>query len=130
MTLPHDFWETRFREGRTPWEREGINPSFVAWLASGDLSPCRILVPGAGRSPEPAALLEAGFDVVALDLADRGDHQDVWGVHAAAALAAPFSLSLASPGYQRSNKGRSVPSSVRVRVCRSRCALRLVHCIC
>ena len=70
MTLPDDFWETRFREGRTPWEREGINPSFTAWLVAGDLSPCRILVPGAGRSPEPAALLEAGFDVVALDLAN------------------------------------------------------------
>lgn len=70
MTLPSDFWETRFQEGRTPWERQGINPSFASWLASGELAPCRILIPGAGRSPEPAALLEAGFDVMALDLAD------------------------------------------------------------
>jgi len=70
MTLPSDFWETRFREGRTPWERQGINPSFASWRASGELAPCRILIPGAGRSPEPAALLEAGFDVMALDLAD------------------------------------------------------------
>ncbi len=30
-----------------------------------------------------------------------------------ATLSPQFSLSFASPGYQRSNKGRSVPSSVR-----------------
>ncbi len=28
-----------------------------------------------------------------------GEHQDVWGIHAAAASAASFPLSLASPGY-------------------------------
>jgi SAM-dependent methyltransferase len=68
-TLPEDFWETRFHAGRTPWERGQVNPAIVAWQASGALSPCRILVPGAGRSPEPTRLLECGFDVVALDLA-------------------------------------------------------------
>ncbi len=68
--LPEGFWEDRFQEGNTPWEREGLNPAFLAWRNSGALSPCRILVPGAGRSPEPAALLQAGFDVVTLDLAD------------------------------------------------------------
>lgn len=69
--LPPDFWETRFREGSTPWERTGLNPAFQAWRTSGTLAPpCRILVPGAGRSPEPLALLEAGFDVTVLDLAD------------------------------------------------------------
>ena len=68
-SLPDDFWETRFRDNRTPWEREAINPAFTAWLDSGELAPCRILVPGAGRSPEPAELLARGFDVVALDLA-------------------------------------------------------------
>ncbi len=68
--LPDDFWESRFQGSRTPWERPGINPAFAAWRASGDLAPCRILVPGAGRSPEPAALLADGFDAVALDLAD------------------------------------------------------------
>jgi hypothetical protein len=65
-----EFWEARFRDSRTPWERGGLNPAFTSWRASGELSPCRILVPGAGRSPEPAALRDQGFDVVALDLAD------------------------------------------------------------
>ena len=68
--LPDDFWEARFQEGQTPWERGGPNPAFLAWRRAELLAPCRILVPGAGRSPEPAALLSVGFDVVALDLAD------------------------------------------------------------
>ena len=69
-SLPTEFWESRFQENRTPWERGDLNPAFLAWRGSGALMPCRILVPGAGRSPEPRALADAGFDVVALDLAD------------------------------------------------------------
>ena len=68
--LPDDFWEARFQEGRTPWERGEPNPAFLAWGKAELLAPCRILVPGAGRSSEPAVLLSAGFDIVALDLAD------------------------------------------------------------
>ena len=68
--LTNEFWESRFRERRTPWERGEINPAFTAWRASGELTPCRILVPGAGRSLEPEAMLRQGFDVVALDLAE------------------------------------------------------------
>jgi len=36
-----------------------------------ELTPCRILVPGAGRSVEPLALAEAGFDVTVIDAAPR-----------------------------------------------------------
>jgi len=60
-------WESRYRDGATGWERAGLNPSFVAWREAGALAPCRILVPGAGRSPEPLALAEAGFDVTLVD---------------------------------------------------------------
>lgn len=65
-----DFWEQRFKAGTTPWERDGLNPAYAAWRSSDQLTPCRILVPGAGRSPEPAAMLADGFDVVTLDLAE------------------------------------------------------------
>ena len=68
--LPDSFWESRFQASRTPWERGGINLAFTAWRQSGELAPCRILVPGAGRSPEPEILLADSFDVIALDLAD------------------------------------------------------------
>jgi SAM-dependent methyltransferase len=64
-----EFWEERFREGKTPWDRGEANPQLGAWLSSGDLKPCRILVPGCGSGYELASLAKAGFDVVGLDYA-------------------------------------------------------------
>jgi len=63
-------WESRYRDGTTAWERHGLHPAFLTWRETGALSPCRILVPGAGRSPEPLALAEAGFDVTVVDAAE------------------------------------------------------------
>lgn len=60
-------WESRYRDGATGWERQGLNPAFTAWRETGELAPCRILLPGAGRSPEPLALAEARFDVTLVD---------------------------------------------------------------
>lgn len=62
-------WESRYRHGAIGWERRGLNPAFLAWRESGALTPCRILVPGAGRSLEPLALAESGFDVTVVDAA-------------------------------------------------------------
>ncbi len=62
-------WEERYRGGATTWERRGLNPAFLGWRELGALAPCRILVPGAGRSLEPLALAEAGFDVTVVDAA-------------------------------------------------------------
>jgi SAM-dependent methyltransferase len=62
-------WEAHFRAERTPWERPTPNPAFLAWRESGALAPCRILLPGAGRSGEPLALAQAGFDVTVVDAA-------------------------------------------------------------
>jgi len=64
-----EFWEQRFHEGRTPWDRGEVNPQCSAWLAAGLLKPCRILVPGCGSGYEVAALAQAGFDVTGLDYA-------------------------------------------------------------
>ncbi|MBV8524277.1 MAG: methyltransferase domain-containing protein [Acetobacteraceae bacterium] len=62
-------WEAKYREGATPWERPGLHPAFLDWRARGVLRPGRVLVPGAGRSPEPLALAEAGFEVTVVDSA-------------------------------------------------------------
>lgn len=62
-------WEARFRAERTPWERPSLNPAFVKWRREGLLSPCRVLIPGAGRSGEPVALCQDGFDVTVVDSA-------------------------------------------------------------
>ena len=62
-------WEARFQAERTPWERPTLNPAFTAWRANFTLKPCRIMLPGAGRSGEPLALARAGFDVTIVDSA-------------------------------------------------------------
>jgi methyl halide transferase len=62
-------WESRYRAGNTGWERPGLNPAFLAWRENGALAPCRILIPGGGRSVEPVALANAGFDVTVVDAA-------------------------------------------------------------
>lgn len=62
-------WEDRYQSGNTRWERPALHPGFIAWREAGVLSPGRILIPGAGRSEEPAALAQADFDVTTLDVA-------------------------------------------------------------
>ena len=64
-----EFWEQRFHEGHTPWDRGEVNPQCSAWLAAGTLRPCCILVPGCGSGYEVAALAKAGFEVTGLDYA-------------------------------------------------------------
>jgi SAM-dependent methyltransferase len=63
------FWHEKFEQGHTPWDRGGVNPQLEAWLASGALAPCRILVPGCGSGYEVVALASAGFEVTGLDYA-------------------------------------------------------------
>ena len=64
-----EFWEQRFAAGNTPWDRGEANPQLGAWLASGALKRCRILIPGCGSGYEAAVLAKAGFEVTALDYA-------------------------------------------------------------
>jgi len=62
-----DFWDKRFAEGDTPWDRAAANPQLGIWLTAGALKPCRIMVPGCGSGHEVAVLARADFDVTALD---------------------------------------------------------------
>jgi methyl halide transferase len=62
-----EFWEERFRDGHTPWDRSEVNPQLSAWLVAGELSPCRIVVPGCGAGYELAVLAASGFEVTGLD---------------------------------------------------------------
>jgi methyl halide transferase len=72
MTGPtKDFWDERFAAGNTPWDRGESSPQLAAWLGSGSLKPCRILVPGCGSGYEVVDLALAGFEVTGLDYADE-----------------------------------------------------------
>jgi len=67
--LTRCYWQSRYDQGQTGWDRGGVSPTLVQWLAAGDLHPCRILVPGCGRGHEVVALAKAGFEVTGIDFA-------------------------------------------------------------
>ena len=62
-------WEEFYQAGKTGWDRGGTSKNLSAWLESGLLKPCRILIPGCGNGYEVISLVKLGFDVVAIDIA-------------------------------------------------------------
>lgn len=64
------FWQQRFESGQIGWDRGMANPQLLAWLDSGALQPCRIVVPGCGSGWEVVELARRGFQVVGLDYTD------------------------------------------------------------
>lgn len=67
--LTRCYWQARYDQGQTGWDRGGASPTLVRWLETGVLRPCRILIPGCGRGHEVVALAKAGFDVTGVDFA-------------------------------------------------------------
>ena len=63
------FWQEKFEQRTTPWDRGAPCPQLVDWLDAGLLAPCRIAVPGCGSGHEVVLLAQRGFEVVALDYA-------------------------------------------------------------
>lgn len=61
------FWQNKFDEGVTPWDRGGVNPQLSRWIDAGALAPCRVLVPGCGSGHEVAEFARGGFEVTGLD---------------------------------------------------------------
>jgi len=61
------FWEGKYANGETGWDRGDASPALLDWLKT--LKPCRILVPGCGRGHEVIELARRGFDVTAVDIA-------------------------------------------------------------
>jgi SAM-dependent methyltransferase len=61
-----DFWDTRFRDGVTPWDAGGVPAQLAMWLGR-KTSPMRILVPGCGSGYEVRLFNQHGHDVLAID---------------------------------------------------------------
>jgi hypothetical protein len=66
-SLNPNFWQEHFDAGRTPWDRGSASPQLLQWLNSGELTPCRIAVPGCGKGWEVAELASRGFEAVGID---------------------------------------------------------------
>lgn len=65
--LTPNFWQEHFDQSRTPWDRGAASPQLLDWLNSGNLTPCRIAVPGCGKGWEVVELAKRGFDVTGID---------------------------------------------------------------
>lgn len=63
-----DFWDTRFRNGVTPWDAGGVPALLGKWIRG--RKPCRVLIPGAGTGYEVRLFAELGHDVLAIDFSD------------------------------------------------------------
>lgn len=65
------FWQARFEQGQTPWDRGGPSPQLEAWQAQHALpaAGARVAVPGCGSGWDVAAWAERGYDVVGIDYA-------------------------------------------------------------
>ena len=64
-----EFWDSRFRDGVTPWDAGGVPPRLVAWLEA-KKSQARVLIPGCGTGYEVQLFAEHGHDVLAIDFSD------------------------------------------------------------
>ncbi len=74
MTAPFtdpDFWNVRYRSGRTPWDQGGVPPALDRYLSRPapqlPARPPRVLIPGCGSGHEIAAFVRAGYRVTAID---------------------------------------------------------------
>jgi SAM-dependent methyltransferase len=63
-----EFWDTRFRDGVTPWDAGGAPAHLRDWISG--KKPCRVLVPGAGSGYEVRLFTGLGHDVLAIDFSD------------------------------------------------------------
>lgn len=63
-------WEARFQAEDAPWERHDVHPAATDWVNADVLkSGQSVLMPGCGRSEEPAFLARQGLEVTATDIA-------------------------------------------------------------
>lgn len=67
----HEFWQQRYENRDTPWDRGGTSPALTGWLDAGAITPpATVLVPGCGRGHEVVELASRGFEVTGVDLSN------------------------------------------------------------
>jgi SAM-dependent methyltransferase len=63
-----EFWDTRYREGVTPWDAGAVPLRLVEFLEHQE--PQRVLIPGCGTGYEVKAFAERGHEVLAIEFSD------------------------------------------------------------
>jgi SAM-dependent methyltransferase len=65
-----DFWQQRFNQRQTPWDRGAPGPQLQRWCNDGTLAQGqRVAVPGCGSGHDVLALAQAGCEVTGIDYA-------------------------------------------------------------
>jgi SAM-dependent methyltransferase len=65
-----DFWQQRFLQRQTPWDRGAPGPQLLRWIDEGAFPPgASIAVPGCGSGHDVLALAQAGRAVIGIDYA-------------------------------------------------------------
>ena len=64
-----DFWEEIYQAGRAGWDLGGPTPALHRLLESGEITPGRLIVLGAGRGHDARDFARHGFTVTAVDFA-------------------------------------------------------------
>jgi SAM-dependent methyltransferase len=64
-----EFWDTRYRDGVTPWDAGRVPPKLAHWLPGKPVGR-RVLVPGCGSGHEVRAFAEHGDDVLGIDFSE------------------------------------------------------------
>lgn len=62
------FWKTRWKNGRTRWDRGAPSPALEHWLGHAAALPARMLVPGCGSGHEVEWLTRRGVAVTGVDI--------------------------------------------------------------
>ena len=65
---PH-FWDTRYRDGVTPWDAGRVPPGLVRWLSKQPRGQ-RVLIPGCGSGYEVQHFADHGDDVLGIDFSE------------------------------------------------------------
>jgi SAM-dependent methyltransferase len=64
-----EFWDTRFRDGVTPWDASGVPRQLAVWVDS-KTSSLSVLIPGCGTGYEVRLFAQRGHDVLAIDFSE------------------------------------------------------------
>lgn len=64
-----DFWDTRYRDGVTPWDAGRVPPGLARWLKKQPAGR-RVLIPGCGSGYEVQYFADHGDDVLGIDFSE------------------------------------------------------------